>query len=70
MFIESPFKILPTFEWKDIHKKFGQVAHIQVTESDMAEGSFIERLVFRDSEHNVYILAERDIRKPTEGEKE
>ena len=62
--IASPFKEVETFEWKDLHKKKGIILHHTPTESDIAEGNFMEMMVFVDHDFCQYLIWERDVRGP------
>lgn len=38
MIIQHPMKSIIDFDWKDLHKKIGQVIYMEPSESDLAEG--------------------------------
>lgn len=62
-FARSPWEY-PVFEMRDLHKKIGQLVFTEPTESDIAEGNFMEQLWFRDEKQNLYLIHERDVRQP------
>lgn len=68
MMYGNPFPEISQFEWKDLHKKIGQVYVLSPTESDIAEGDFFERVYFR-TEKEMYVLFERDTRLSVNTEK-
>jgi len=56
MFSENPFKIITEFDWKDLHKKVGQIIYVEPTESDIAEGDFKTKVYFVDENFNMFLL--------------
>ena len=57
-FAPSPFEQVPTFKWKDIHKKVGQIVVQEPTDSDLQEGSLKTKIWFVDSKWRIYLIAE------------
>lgn len=58
----SPFKEIKTFEWKDLHKKIGQIFVAEPTESDISEGNFMAKVWFTNDKVKLWLLDEWDIR--------
>ncbi len=56
--IESPFKEITKFDWKDLHGKFGVFMWLEPTDSDLQESQFMKQLWFRDKEMNLYLVHE------------
>lgn len=50
------------FNWKDLHKKIGQMFFVECSDSDIQEGNFLNQLWFMDEDHTFYLLQEWDVR--------
>jgi hypothetical protein len=58
MFAEFPLDMLRSFDWKDIHKKFGRIIVQEPTDSDINEGFFKTCVWFQCEDGKIYVLAE------------
>jgi len=61
---DATINMIKNPSWKSLHRKAGIFVHQMPTESCIAEGDFMEKLLFMDMRRptKIYIIAERDTR--------